>query len=133
MLSTTILVTTSNSRVAEIHQLVLTVLADAFSKGIFSEFVSDVILSSYLGPDAKTFSLAEVPSDDDTIQIISVVVGVLFTVVVVLCAVLWVYMASKGYDSIPIHPIAGKDEPNNNLAIYKDADSQDSHWQWHSR
>lgn len=132
MLSTTVLVTASSkSRVSEIHRLVLTVLADAFSKGIFSEFVSDVILSSYLGPDAKTFSLAEVQADDHSKM--NVTVGILFSAVVVLGAIIMVSMASKGYDSIPIDPIAGEEDIPNNLAIYRDNDSEDSHTRWDSR
>lgn len=117
MLSTTVLVTASKSRVVEVHRAVLTVLRDAFSKGIFSEFVSDLILASYLGPDANTFHVS-LSQEDSMPSAGGVAIAVLFSVAVAFGAALWVLIAStrrKRYNSV-----AGSPPADNNLAIYRD-------------
>ena len=42
---------------SDVHRGILMVLTDAFEKGIFTEFIPDLIYSSYLGPDANTISV----------------------------------------------------------------------------
>jgi hypothetical protein len=137
VLSTTILLTASKNRVTEVHRAVLTLLSDAFSKGIFSEFVPDLVLASYLGPDANTFSMAEAQIYDDSSEG-SIAIAVLFSVVAVFAAAIWVCVVSpltrqelinntcakarrKQYNPIDAGDAAEEVE-SNNIAFYRDED-----------
>ena len=89
VLSTTVLVTAPKSRAAEVHRAVLTVLAEAFDKGIFSEF-TNLALASFLGPNPETFHVTRVQtnasSSDEGLTIAS-----LFSLVAVLGAAMLVF------------------------------------------
>lgn len=93
VLSTTVLVTASKSRKVEVHRAVLTVLQDAFSKGIFSEFVSDLLVASYLGPDANSFHVVATEANGESTEG-GVAIAILFSIAVLAAAALWVCCAS---------------------------------------
>jgi len=60
VLTTHLLVTTAGGAVPvpKMHNVILTVIVDAFSENIFAEFIPELLSTSYLGPDpgALTFS-----------------------------------------------------------------------------
>ena len=59
MLTTRLLVTASGAAMAEAHEGVLTVLANAFSENIFTEIIPELMSTSYLGPDPEALALSK--------------------------------------------------------------------------
>lgn len=131
VLSTTVLVTASKSRVVEVHRAVLTVLQDAFAKGFFSEFVSDLLVASYLGPDANSFHVVATEGKSESTEE-GVAISILFSTVVLAAAALWVCCASpltrqeimqKMRSTVPrrkrYSTLTGNDR-SHNLAIHRD-------------
>jgi hypothetical protein len=132
VLSTTVLVTASKSRVVEVHRAVLTVLQDAFSKGIFSEFVSGLLVASYLGPDANSFHVVATEGKKSESTEEGVAISILFSTVVLAAAALWVCCASpltrqeimqKMRSTVPrqkrYSTLTGNDH-SHNIAIHRD-------------
>lgn len=123
VLSTTVLVTAPKSRVAEVHRAVLTVLADAFDKGIFSEF-TNLVFATFLGPNPKTFHVAENHMDAGSSEG-GIMIALLFSVVVVLGAAMWVCADTitrrKSYSAVA----TSNHYSGDNLAVHRDADCDD--------
>ena len=95
MLNSKILVTTMHGSVPEVRRGILMVLEDAFRKGIFSEFVSDVVGVSYLGPDPNSFyAVAAAQQADYYSTEGKVTIALMFSVTVLLGAALWVCINS---------------------------------------
>jgi len=71
VLNTKLLVTSSgDTPVSEVHHDVLAVLSDAFREDTFTEFIPELIDTSYLGPDPEAVTLSGKPrSSDETMPL----------------------------------------------------------------
>ena len=136
-----------HSSVSEVRIGILKVLKDAFTKGIFAESVSGVVLATYLGPDANTSyssALATNSFVDDSSEG-SIVIAIMFSITIVLAAAIWVCISSpltrrelfdkvrsatkmrKRYHSLSASNNSEEEAEvrSGNLAVYRDSDRDD--------
>ena len=68
MLETELLVTTTGSSTStlEVHHNILHALQDAFKKNVFTEFIPELLTTSYLGPEPDVSTLSSSKSTDET-------------------------------------------------------------------
>lgn len=147
VLSSKLLVTTTHSSVSEVRVGILNVLKDAFTKGIFAESVSEVVLATYLGPDATASSSSILASDalaDDSLEG-SIVIAIMFSIAIVVAAAIWVCISSpltrrelldkvrsatkirKRYNSLSVcnNSEVEAEVRSGDLAVYRDSDRDD--------
>jgi len=77
VLNTKLLITSSGLSTSDVHRDILSVLQEAFKEGVFTEFIPELITTSYLGPEFEVFSFVE---SEETINEESNAAGIIFRV-----------------------------------------------------
>ena len=67
MLETELLIsTTSSTSTSKVHHTILHALQDAFKKNVFTEFIPELLTTSYLGPEPEVSTLSSSNSTEET-------------------------------------------------------------------
>ena len=96
MLSTKLFISTTHSPVSEVRIGILKVLKDVFEKGIFTDSVSDIVLATYLGPDANTLYASPLATNTLAGNFLqgNIVIAIMFSFTIIFAAVIWVCISS---------------------------------------